>query len=453
MSATMSPPTAQQQRTVVAGLGATGLSVARYLASCGEIFAVVDSRESPPGLAALRAEHPEVPVFLGGLDPQLLARATRIILSPGLALSEPAVAAAAGAGVEVLGDIELFARAARAPVVAITGSNGKSTVTELVGAMAVTAGRRAAVGGNLGTPALELLDEGVELYVLELSSFQLETTATLAAEVATVLNLSPDHLDRYPDLAAYRRAKHRIYRGARQLVVNRDDPATQALAAPGTRRWSFGFSRPAGADEFGLVAGAGGDWLARDGRALLPVTDLGLRGRHNVANALAGLALGAAVGLPEEAMCAALRAFRGLPHRCQVVHERDAVTWIDDSKATNVGAAMAALAGLDSGVANLLLIAGGQGKGQDFTAFADALPGRVRLAILIGEAATAIETAIDGRVPVQHAGSMVAAVAQAQAAARAGDVVLLSPACASFDMFASYSARGMAFARAVRELP
>ena len=453
MHAAMNPTTTQQQRTVIAGLGATGLSVARYLAARGEIFAVVDSRAAPPGLEALRAELPEVPVFLGPLDAELLARATRIIASPGLALSEPALAAAAGAGVEILGDIELFARAARAPLVAITGSNGKSTVTELVGAMAVAAGRRAAVGGNLGTPALDLLGDDVELYVLELSSFQLETTSALDAEVATVLNLSPDHLDRYADVAAYRRAKRRIYRGARQLVVNRDDPATEALAAPGVRHWSFGLSTPAGPTEFGLVARSDGDWLACGDRPVLAASELRLAGRHNVANALAALALGTAAGFAEEAMRSALRAFRGLPHRCQVVLERDGITWIDDSKATNVGAAIAALAGLDRGAANLVLIAGGQGKGQDFADLAEALPGRVRLAILIGEAAEAIEAAIAGRVPVARADSMRTAVTRARAAARPGDQVLLSPACASFDMFTGYADRGECFARAARELP
>ena len=448
----MSPISAPHPRTLIAGLGATGLSVARHLAARGEIFAVIDSRAQPPGLAALRAELPEVPVFLGGLDPELIARATRVIASPGLALSDPALAAAAAAGVEILGDIELFARAARAPIVAITGSNGKSTVTELVGAMAAAA-RRVAVGGNLGTPALELLDDAVELYVLEVSSFQLETTELLGAEVATILNLSPDHLDRYPDLDAYRRAKQRIYRGARQLVVNRDDPATWTLAAPGAGRWSFGLTPPAAECEFGLVPRAGGDWLACGERALLAAAELGIAGRHNLANALAALALGTAVGLPEAAMVSALRGFRGLPHRCQRVAVRAGVTWIDDSKATNVGAAIAALQGLDAGVENLLLIAGGQGKGQDFAAFAAALPGRVRLAILLGEDAPAIEAAIAGRVPVQRAAAMAEAVAQARAAARPGDLVLLSPACASLDMFASYADRGEQFARAARELP
>jgi len=443
---------ANDQRTVVAGLGATGLSVARHLAARGEIFAVVDTRAAPPGLAALAAECPEVPVFLGALDADLLARATRIILSPGLALAEPALAAAAAAGVEIIGDIELFARAAQAPIIAITGSNGKSTVTELVGAMALAAGIRVAVGGNLGTPALDLLDDNAQLYVLELSSFQLETTLTLGAAVATVLNVSPDHLDRYPDLAAYHSAKQRIFRGARHVVCNRDDPQTEPPDAIGAVRSSFGLDRPPG-DGFGLVMDGGREWLAFGPTSLLPIDEVGLKGRHNIANALAALALGRAAGLPMTSMLAALRRFTGLPHRCQRVLERDGVTWIDDSKATNVGAAVAAIEGLAGPEPNLVWIAGGQGKGQTFVALAAALPGRVRKALLLGEAAGQIETVIAGRVPVTRVASMVAAVAAARAAARPGDCVLLSPACASFDMFANYADRGEQFARAARALP
>lgn len=443
---------ANDQRTVVAGLGATGLSVARYLAAQGEIFAVVDTRTAPPGLAALAAEFPEVPVFLGGLDAELLARATRIILSPGLALAEPALAAAAAVGTEIIGDIELFARAARAPIIAITGSNGKSTVTELVGAMAITAGRRVAVGGNLGTPALDLLDDDTELYVLELSSFQLETTKVLGAAVATVLNISPDHLDRYPDVAAYRSAKQRIFRGARHIVCNRDDPQStppDAIRAPCS---SFGLGQPPG-DGFGLAMDGDRQWLALGSTLLVPVDEIGLRGRHNVANALAALALGRAAGLPMASMVTALRSFTGLPHRCQQVLARDGITWIDDSKATNVGAAVAAIEGLAGAAPNLIWIAGGQGKGQTFAALAAVLPGRVCQALLLGEDADRIETAIAGRVPVTRVASMAAAVAAARAAARPGDCVLLSPACASFDMFANYADRGDQFARAARALP
>jgi UDP-N-acetylmuramoylalanine--D-glutamate ligase len=442
----------KDQRTVVAGLGATGLSVARHLAARGEIFAVMDTRTAPPGLAALTAECPEVPVFLGGLDAAILARATRIVLSPGLALAEPALAAAAAAGVEIIGDIELFARTAQAPIVAITGSNGKSTVTELVGAMAVAAGLRIGVGGNLGTPALELLDDAVQLYVLELSSFQLETTAALGAQVAAILNVSPDHLDRYPDLDAYRRAKQRIFHGARHVVCNRDDPQTAPPAARHVPCTSFGLGE-APADGFGLVRNGGRDWLARGAAPLLPVDELGLQGRHNVANALAALALGSAAGLPDAAMLTALRAFQGLAHRCRRVLERDGVIWIDDSKATNVGAAVAAIEGLAGPAANLVWIAGGQGKGQDFAPLAAALPGRVCAALLLGADADRIEAAIAGRVPVTRVASMAAAVAAARATARPGDCVLLSPACASFDMFANYADRGEQFARAARELP
>lgn len=444
------PP--KDQRTVVAGLGVTGLSVARHLAARGEIFAVVDTRAAPPGLAALTAECPEVPVFLGGLDAAMLARATRIVLSPGLALAEPALAAAAAGGVEIIGDIELFARAAQAPIVAITGSNGKSTVTELVGAMAMAAGVHVAVGGNLGTPALELLDDAAQLYVLELSSFQLETTAALCAQVATILNLSPDHLDRYPDMAAYCAAKQRIFRGAAQVVCNRDDPATVPPASMPVPRISFGLGT-APDDGFGLIQDGGRDWLAQGSTPLLSVAELALQGRHNVANALAALALGQAAGLPLAAMLSALRNFRGLPHRCQRVLERDRVIWVDDSKATNVGAAVAAIEGLAGDTPNLIWIAGGQGKGQSFAPLAAALPGRVRIALLLGEDADRIAAAIAGRVPVIRVESMAAAVAAARAAARPGDCVLLSPACASFDMFTNYADRGDQFARAAGDLP
>jgi UDP-N-acetylmuramoylalanine--D-glutamate ligase len=446
------PLPADGQRTVVAGLGATGLSVARYLAARGENFAVVDTRDAPPGLAALAAEFPEVPVFLGGLDAELLGRATRIILSPGLALAEPAFAAAAAAGVEIMGDIELFARAAQAPIIAITGSNGKSTVTELVGAMAVAAGSRVAVGGNLGTPALDLLDENTQLYVLEVSSFQLEATMALGAEVAAVLNVSPDHLDRYPDLAAYRGAKHRIFNGARRIVFNRDDPQSEPPDVTGVPRSSFGLGRP-DSDGFGLVREGDREWLAFDATPLMPVDEIGLKGRHNTANVLAALALGRAAGLPMASMLATLPRFTGLPHRCQQVLERDGVIWVDDSKATNVGAAVAAIAGLAGPTANLVWIAGGQGKGQTFGVLAAALPGRVRKALLLGEDADQIEAAIAGRVPVTRVPSMAAAVAAARGAARPGDCVLLSPACASFDMFANYADRGDQFARAARALP
>lgn len=457
MAAAVAERIASSKLTVVVGLGATGLSMARFLARGGEPFVVVDTRSEPPQLAALRAELPAVPVVLGGLDAEspaaeALAAADRILVSPGLALDHPALAQARVRGIPLSGDIELFARAAKAPIIAITGSNGKSTVTTLVGDMAARAGKNVGVGGNLGTPALDLLATDRELYVVELSSFQLELVDDLHAEVATVLNLSPDHIDRHGDLPAYHRAKHRIFRGVRQVVVNRDDPLSSPLVPASVKIWSFGLGAP-DSHGFGLVEREGETWLGFGLEALMPVAEMALRGRHNIANALAALALGHAVGLLLAAMLQTLREFPGLPHRCQTVVVTAGVTWIDDSKGTNVGAAVAAIEGFATEGANLLVIAGGQGKGQDFAPLAAAMAGRVRQVVLIGEDAALIAKALAGLVPTVLAPTLEAAVAIAARAARAGDTVLLSPACASFDMFSGYAERGCRFADAVRALP
>src|SRR5690606_9147298 len=264
-----------------------------------------------------------------------LCAAERLVVSPGIPLAEPALQKAAEAGVAITGDIQLFAEAAAAPIVAITASNGQSTLTTLAGEMAAAA---AYTVGALGTPALDLLAAGRELYVVELSSFQLELVEHLGAEVATVLNLSPDHMDRYPDLQRYHAAKHRIFRGARQVVVNRDDALSAPLVAPAVKQWTFGLGKP-DFKGFGVAAVDGEPWLVFEGELLLPAAELAIKGRHNLANALAALALGHAAGLPMASMLAALRAFRGLPHRCEWVADRGGVTWINDSKATNVGAA------------------------------------------------------------------------------------------------------------------
>ena len=437
--------------TAVLGLGGTGLSVARYLARQGVAFRVLDSRMDPPGLAALRRELPGVEAVLGPFDPARLQGLERIVLSPGIAPDEPAVAAAAAAGTEVVGDIDLFAREARAPVVAVTGSNGKSTVTELVGAMAEKAGKRAAVGGNIGTPALDLLaGPEPDLYVLELSSFQLETTASLDAAAAVVLNVSADHLDRHPDLAAYAAIKRRVYRGHGALVINADDPVVAAMAEPDRPviRFTLGEPDPEG---FGLREGDGETWLARGSDRLLPLSALAMAGRHNAANALAALALGEAAGLPMPAMLEALRGFPGLPHRCQYVAERGGVRWYNDSKGTNVGATEAALRGVPGD--KVVLIAGGEGKDQDFTPLRGPAAERCRAVVLIGRDAELIADALAGTVPLERATDMEAAVAAAARLAEPGDGVLLSPACASFDMFDNYIARGEAFVAAVGRLP
>ncbi|PWG65277.1 UDP-N-acetylmuramoyl-L-alanine--D-glutamate ligase [Sediminicurvatus halobius] len=435
---------------VIVGLGETGLACARHLAARGRRVAVTDSRATPPRARALAAEHPEIPQALGRLDASLLADAGEIVLSPGVDPRLPELQAAREAGVPMAGEIELFARVARAPVVAITGSNGKSTVTSLVGAMAEAAGLRTAVGGNLGTPALDLLAEPEsELYVLELSSFQLETVASLDARVATVLNLSPDHLDRYPDIAAYAAAKQRIFRGHGLMVLNADDPQVAAMALAGRERRWFGLGPPAGDEHYGLVRRAGETWLARGETPLLPTGALALPGRHNQANALAALALGEAAGLPEAAMLAALREFRGLPHRSEPVAERNGVLWVNDSKATNVGAAVAAIEGMERPV---VLLAGGDGKGQDFGALATALRGRARAAVVFGRDAPRLVAALGDACPVTRVADLDAAVTAAAALSRAGDAVLLAPACASLDQFPDYRARGAAFRRAVEGL-
>ncbi|GGJ00689.1 UDP-N-acetylmuramoyl-L-alanine--D-glutamate ligase [Halopseudomonas pertucinogena] len=447
----MSLISTDKQRIIV-GLGVTGLSVARYLAGRDLPFAVCDTRANPPGLDKLKRFAPMADLYLGELDAQLLSSADELIINPGIALSTPAIQAAIQAGVKVIGDIELFARAADAPVVAITGSNAKSTVTTLVGMMAEKAGRRVAVGGNIGTPALDLLDMKADLYVLELSSFQLETTDALNAEVATVLNVSEDHMDRYADLAAYHLAKHRIFRGARQIVVNRDDALTRPLVADQLPCWSFGLDKP-DFKGFGLIEQGGERHLAFEFKTLMPVSELKMRGAHNQANALAALALGQAAGLPMAAMLEALREFAGLPHRCQWVGQHAGVDYYDDSKATNVGAALAAIEGFGGDLqGQQVLIAGGDGKGADFAPLVEPISRHCRAVVLLGRDADRLEQALGGRVPVRRVAGIDEAVMAAAELARPGDAVLLSPACASLDMFANFEERGRLFAAAVRRL-
>ena len=444
----MSLITSDQFRIVV-GLGKSGMSLVRFLAQQGVRFAVADTRANPPELATLQRDYPQVEVRCGELDVEFLCRATELYVSPGLALATPALQQAAARGVQMSGDIELFARHAKAPIVAITGSNAKSTVTELVGEMAKAAGKKVAVGGNLGTPALDLLADDVELYVMELSSFQLETTHSLNAEVATCLNVSEDHMDRYSGMQAYHLAKHRIFRGARQVVVNRDDALSRPLQADQLPCWSFGLSKP-DFNGFGLIEEAGEKSLAFQFDALLPVRELKIRGAHNQSNALAALALGHAVGLPFAAMLEALKHFTGLAHRCQWVGELRGAHYYDDSKATNVGAALAAIEGLGADInGKLLLIAGGDGKGADFSALRVPVAHYCRAVVLLGRDAARLAEALDGAAVQVRVNSLEEAVAQCAALAQPGDAVLLSPACASLDMFKNFEERGRLFAQAV----
>jgi len=428
---------------VVAGLGITGLSVLRFLQARGIRCVAVDSRSEPPGLAAAMAAWPELPIFCGEVPAHLLAAAEAIIVSPGLALEDPLLAPARSAEVRLSSDIELFLEAAGAPVIGITGSNAKSTVTSLVGAMAQAAGRRVAVGGNLGTPALDLLDDANDLYVLELSSFQLERLARAGLAVAAMLNLSPDHIDRHGSVMLYHRAKQRVFMGCSAAVYNRDDALTQPLLPVEVARFSFGLGEP-DLNQFGLRTADGITWLCRGHERLLPAAELPLAGRHGCANALAALAVGTAAGLPLAPMLVALRGFTGLPHRCTVLEPVRGVRYVDDSKGTNPGATLAALAGL-GGHRDVLLIAGGQGKGADFGALVPAVAQHCKAVLLIGEAAPALAALFATVTHVERCDSLDAAVRRAQALADNGDLVLLSPACASFDMFQSYADRGLQF--------
>lgn len=437
---------------IVVGLGKSGMSLVRFLARQGVPFAVADTRENPPELATLRLQFPQVEVRCGELDVEFLCRAQELYVSPGLALATPALQEAAKRGVKLSGDIELFARHAKAPIVAITGSNAKSTVTTLVGDMARAAGKRVAVGGNLGTPALDLLADDIELYVMELSSFQLETTERLNAEVATVLNVSEDHMDRYADMQAYHLAKHRIFRGARQVVVNRGDALSRPLVADQLPCWSFGLNKP-DFKAFGLIVEDGEKYLAYQFEKLMPVRELKVRGAHNQANALAALALGHAVGLPFGPMLAALREFTGLAHRCQWVRELRGVAYYDDSKATNVGAALAAIEGLGADInGKLVLIAGGDGKGADFSDLTAPVARYCRAVVLLGRDAELIAAALGDAVPLVRVKTLDEAVQRCAELAREGDAVLLSPACASLDMFKNFEERGRLFAQAAEGL-
>ncbi len=350
---------------VVVGLGVTGLSCARHLQRRGERFCLVDTRRDPPGLAWLRAEMPDVEVYLETPPVGLLEGAEELIVSPGVALDAPILEAARAAGVSIVGDIDLFVREAQAPVIGITGSNAKSTVTELVGLMAARSGRRVGVGGNLGTAALDLLSPDCDLYVLELSSFQLERAGELKLAVATVLNVSADHLDRHGDMPTYHRAKHRIFRGCLSAVVNAGDTLTRPLVDSQVELVSWRLGEP-DLNGFGLRILDGETFLCHGFDPLINATELALVGRHNLANALAALAIASLAGLDQSAALQVLREFPGLPHRCQLVADLAGVRYINDSKGTNIGATQAAIEGF-GGKNNILLLAGGQGKGADFS--------------------------------------------------------------------------------------
>jgi UDP-N-acetylmuramoylalanine--D-glutamate ligase len=434
-------------RALVLGLGRTGLSCARYLHGQGVEVRVADTRAKPPGYELLQAELPDVELRTGPFAESLLDGCQQIVISPGLSLREPVVVEAARRGLPVVGDIELFARVAAAPIAAVTGTNGKSTVTTLVAELANASGRTAVAGGNLGEPALDLLGRPTpDLYVLELSSFQLETTYSLATRTASVLNVTPDHMDRYDSVDDYAAAKARIFERCEVAVVNADDPLVRAMPRPGQPVLSFSVTERAA--DYTLLDEPE-PTLARRGEPLVPMSALRIQGRHNAANALAALALGEALALPAEPSIAALREFAGLPHRSQWVADVAGVRYVNDSKGTNVGATVAAVGGM---AGPLVVIAGGDAKSADFSELRAAFSGKVRHVVLIGRDAPLIETALCGVVTTERAADLPAAVRAAQRAARPGDTVLLSPACASLDMFRDYAQRGDVFAAAVRSL-
>ena len=439
------------RRTLVVGLGKTGLSCVRYLCEKGRDVAVADSRLSPPGLDELRAEWPDLPVYLGEFDADLFAGFNELVVSPGISIAEPAIRGAADKGAVIRGDIDLFSEVADAPIIAITGSNGKTTVTTLVGEMARAAGRRVEVGGNIGTPALELLGRGADLYVLELSSFQLETTRELNALAATVLNVSDDHMDRYPDKMAYFQAKQRIFNGCQNAVVNLDDALSTPMARDNLRFLCFGFHR-VNPDTFSTRDDDEGTWITFGFDNLLLAEELGLMGQHNISNVMAALALGHAAGLPMDVMLETAKRFKGLPHRCEFVRRVSDVDYINDSKGTNVGATAAAIESLVPAGGKIVLIAGGEGKGADFSLLAEPVATHCRAVVLIGTDAETIATALGNRVETVNAADIAGAVHTARKLAQPGDRVLLSPACASFDMFRDYGDRGDRFRQQVEGL-
>lgn len=452
------------RKALVVGLGDTGAACVRWLIEHDAVVRATDSRAEPPHAQHMREAFPEVPLRLGGFDAADFDWADLVVVSPGVALATPAIQAAIAAGKDVLGDVELFARAiagSHAKVIAITGSNGKSTVTTLVGHLCAAVGLDTVIAGNIGLPVLDALDDreasgrDPDVWVLELSSFQLETTRSLAADAATVLNLSQDHMDRYATMADYAAAKARVFLGmgaAGVQVLNREDPLVMAMARPGATTWTFGIAETASATHapghFGLAMRKDRLWLAEGEEAILPVDKLPIAGLHNAANALAALALCRAIGLGYDGLAPALKTFEGLPHRVQKIAEIDGRVFYDDSKGTNVGATVAALQGLTQPV---VLIAGGDGKGQDFAPLRAAVA-NARAVILIGRDAPLLAAAIGDACPVERADDMAAAVRQAHAASRPGDAVLLSPACASWDMFRDYTHRARVFVEAVRQL-
>lgn len=442
----------KDKKVLVLGLGETGLSSLRWLAAQGARLSVADTRENPPGLDALKTELPQVSIHTGAFKAANFADVDLIVASPGVPLAEPEIQAAIQRGVSVVGDVELFAqyRPASAKVIAITGANGKTTVTTLVGEICKAAGLKTIVAGNIGLPVLEaLMMETPDVYVLELSSFQLETTSNLQIDAATMLNLSEDHMDRYTSFQDYAIAKARIFYNAKLQVLNRDDAWSMMMARPKLAQVTFGLGDD-GENSFGLRQVDGDTWLCEGDKELINLQDLKVVGLHNAANALAAVALCRGIGVDYAHIIQTLYNFKGLPHRVEWVANIDDVDYYDDSKGTNVGATCAALTGLAQKV---VLIAGGDGKGQDFTPLAAAVADNASAVVLIGRDAKLIEAVlIPTNIPLYQAIDLPEAVNIAKKLAKADEAVLLSPACASFDMFKNYVHRAEVFVAAVNRL-
>ena len=438
-----------RQQTVVIGLGDTGLSVAQHLSKQGVDFKVLDTRSNPPQLAAFKQEHPEIEVQLGGFTAEFFQDAQQIIVSPGIDINQKDIRKVILANdCDCVGDIELFARSTSKPIVAITGSNGKSTVTSLLAEMANTAGVNAYAGGNLSPPALCLLNhEDAELFVLEISSFQLETTQSLQPQVSVVLNVSPDHLDRHGDIENYAHIKEHIYSNSKVSVINRDDNYVLNMRTSG-EVISFGLQQPM-VNEFGVVKENDSLYLAFGQERLLSVSELSLLGEVGILNSLAALAIGHALKLPMQKMLIALKTFKGLAHRLALVSETEGVSWFNDSKGTNIGATVSSLRSLDR---DIILIAGGIFKGGDLEALTQAVVEHAKQVILLGQDSALLQQALKKFTVIEHADSMQQAVEIAHENSRPGDKVLLSPACASFDMYANYIERGNDFEKCVKEI-
>ena len=443
---------ASDKYVVVVGLGMTGLSVLRFLKKMNRDFRVMDTRTDPPGLDEVRKVYPDIKLYLGELNEDVLLGAHTIVLSPGVSRQELAVAKAINNKVPVVGDIQLFLDHVKSPVVGVTGSNGKSTVVTLLGEIAQRADINVAVGGNIGVPVLDLLDEEFDLYILELSSFQLESVQKADLQVACVLNVSADHMDRYTSLQDYFKAKQRIYYGAKNVVYNLDDRLSVPPVVNGVARSGFSLFKVLEENETKY-------WYDRDDKALMkgadvlmPYSGMKIKGLHNVANVLAAFAIGDYLNIDKDIIVCAVCNFKGLAHRCEWITETKGIVFINDSKATNVGATQAAINGLASDYSEVTLIAGGDGKGADFSALGETINVSVKQLILIGRDSSDIEQHVSDKVNIFHAIDMQSAVELALRVTRSGGLVLLSPACASFDMYSGYEERGQSFVDAVLQV-